>query len=415
MHELNSILDKGFFDFVFIQESKLDPAFPDSFLNNKFYNLIRRDRKARAGGLLVYTKKSYQILNLVIDPVFEIITFSTLLNRIKHTFVSSYNPHFKFSPVYLVHLEDLLKTFFAKKFTNLTLIGDLNQDLLSINGDNLKSLMSAFNLKSHMNSPTRIACRKIAGTDHLSETCIDVGYSNSNLISSLECVPCPFSDHNFVILSLDAKCTNFSPSSVETRALNNSKVDLINDAIKYAPFGSLDTFFDNSAESTNDIFYAFKKLIIDALDSVAPFKTLRIKANNQPWFDDELRYATYERNRIHSFALNYPSTDPIWDRFRQFRNRCKSMNRKKMCAYFKDKSISHFKTNKKFWTFYKSVIKTKNRVQIKLLGIYLTQILINMFLRLLIYLEFSISILQTLNVTLRFQMKIVQTLFITAS
>ena len=134
MHELNSILDKGFFDFVFIQESKLDPAFPDSFLNNKFYNLMRRDRKARAGGLLVYTKKSYQILNLVIDPVFEIITFSTLLNRIKHTFVSSYNPHFKFSPVYLVHLEDLLKTFFAKKFTNLTLIGDLNEDLLSING-----------------------------------------------------------------------------------------------------------------------------------------------------------------------------------------------------------------------------------------------------------------------------------------
>ena len=113
--------------------------------------------------------------------------------------------------------------------------------------------MSAFNLKSHMNSPTRIACRKIAGTDHLSETCIDVVYSNSNLISSLECVPCPFSDHNFVILSLDAKCTNFSPSSVETRALNNSKLDLINDAIKYAPFGSLDTFFDNSAESTNDI------------------------------------------------------------------------------------------------------------------------------------------------------------------
>ena len=173
----------------------------------KLSYLIRRDRKARAGGLLVYTKKSYQILNLVIDPVFETITFSTLLHRIKHTFVSSYNPHFKFSPVYLVHLEDLLKTFFAKKFINLTLIGDLNQDLLSINGDNLKSLMSAFNLKSHMNSPTRIACRKIAGTDHLSETCIDVVYSNSNLISSLECVPCPFSDHNFVILSLDAKCS----------------------------------------------------------------------------------------------------------------------------------------------------------------------------------------------------------------
>ena len=104
-----------------------------------------------------------------------------MLNRIKHTFVSSYNPHFKFSPVYIVHLEELLKNLFGKKFTNLTIIGDLNQELLSINGDNLKSLMSSFNLKSHMNSPTRIACRKIARTDHLSETCLDVVYSNSNL------------------------------------------------------------------------------------------------------------------------------------------------------------------------------------------------------------------------------------------
>ena len=93
--------------------------------------------------------------------------------------------------------------------------------------------MSYFNLKSQMNSPTRIACRKIAGTDHLSETCLDVVYSNSYLISSLECFPCPFSDHNMVILSLDAKCTNCNPLSVETRALNNSKLDLINDAIKY--------------------------------------------------------------------------------------------------------------------------------------------------------------------------------------
>jgi hypothetical protein len=31
-----------------------------------------------------------------------------------------------------------------------------------------------------------------------------------------------------------------------------------------------------------------------------------------------------------------------------------------MCEFFKDKSTSYFKTNKKFWAFYKSVIKTKN-------------------------------------------------------
>jgi hypothetical protein len=94
------------------------------------------------------------------------------------------------------------------------------------------------------------------------------------------------------------------------------------------------------------------------LDSVAPLKQVRIKIDNQPWFDDELRKLNNERNRIHSFAYDFPPSDPIWDRFRQIRN--KSLNRWKMCEFFKDKSTSYFKTNKKFWAFYKSVIKTKN-------------------------------------------------------
>ena len=189
MHEVNQVLDKGFFDFLFIQESKLDPAFPDTFLNHKYYNLLRRDRKAKAGGLLVYSKKCYSILDPLFDPIFETISFSTILNKCKHTFVSSYNPHFRFSPVYLVHLEELLKSFTMKKISNLTLIGDLNQDLLTQNGDNLKSLMENFNFKSFMNLPTRQTSRKISGVDHVSSTCLDVVYSNSNLLSDNYSLP----------------------------------------------------------------------------------------------------------------------------------------------------------------------------------------------------------------------------------
>jgi hypothetical protein len=55
MSDLNLILNKGFFDFVFIQESKVDPSLPDSFLSKKLNNLLRRDRKAKAGGLLIYS------------------------------------------------------------------------------------------------------------------------------------------------------------------------------------------------------------------------------------------------------------------------------------------------------------------------------------------------------------------------
>ena len=231
--------------------------------------------------------------------------------------------------------------------------------------------MENLKFKSFMNLPTRQTSRKISGVDHVSSTCLDVVYSNSNLISDVITTACPFSDHNFVLLSLDAKCSNFSPSSVETRALNASKLNLVNEALKLAPFGALDSAFDDSADSMNDKFFAFKKLIIDVLDQVAPLKTVRIKIDNQPWFDDELRKFTNERNRIHSYALNYPSSDPIWDRFRQFRNYCKSLNRRKMIEFYKDKSNSYFEGNKKFWVFYKSVIsviKTKKSTNNQIIG-----------------------------------------------
>ena len=39
-----------------------------------------------------------------------------------------------------------------------------------------------------------------------------------------------------------------------------------------------------------------------------------------------------------------------------------------MSAYVKGKSISHFKTNKKYWKFYKSVIKTRRTGSNQIIG-----------------------------------------------
>ena len=188
-------------------------------------------------------------------------------------------------------------------------------------------------------------------------------WSRTSIISFLKAKNVSFieSAESSKVESNAPKGANFSPS-VETRALNASKLNLVNEALKLAPFGALDSAFDDSADSMNDKFFAFKKLIIDVLDQVAPLKTVKIKIDNQPWFDDELRKFTNERNRIHSYAQNYPSRDPIWDCFWQFRNYCKSLNRRKMIEFYKDKSNSYFEGNKKFCVFYKSVIKTKNSV-----------------------------------------------------
>ena len=72
------VLRKNIFDIGFVQESKLGPLTPDSFVSDINYNLIRRDRIAGGGGLLVLVNKGYVLsdIDIDIDEKFETIKFS---------------------------------------------------------------------------------------------------------------------------------------------------------------------------------------------------------------------------------------------------------------------------------------------------------------------------------------------------
>ena len=249
------------------------------------------NKRSPRNGLLVYHKKSFTILNPIIDSDFETITFSVILNKTKHTY-------FKHTPIFLSFLVSHIKSLIAQNHRNVTLIGDLNQDLLTSNGDKLKSLMESFNFKSYQNEPTRLA--------KTSSTCIDVVFSNtSSLIESVETFRAPFSDHNFVVLALNGKQTRESPSTVESRSLTPTKLDLIDKALQSAPFSLIHS---DVLGSTDDKFFTFTKLIIDVLDSIAPMKTIRIKNINLPWVDAKMRRLFQERDRLHSFATDFPKS-----------------------------------------------------------------------------------------------------------
>ena len=55
------ILESGLLDMVIIQETKFVPDDPDSHFNYPSYQIIRSDRCAGAGGILLFIKKDYVI------------------------------------------------------------------------------------------------------------------------------------------------------------------------------------------------------------------------------------------------------------------------------------------------------------------------------------------------------------------
>ncbi len=346
-----NVLRKNIFDIGFVQESKLGPLTPDSFVSDINYNLIRRDRVAGGGGLLVFVKKGYILSDIYIDEKFETIKFSITFsskNIKKHTFITSYNPHFKMSNDYLAYLEDYLKSL-GRKSKSVTLIGDLNMDLLSNNSTKLSILLENFNFKSFQNKPTHIM--------KSSQTCIDVVFSNnSELISSTHVTNCPFSDHEFVLVALNLKPVKNSPVVAETRTLNQVKLDQIDAELENCPFNLVD-----SSNDVNDKFFYFKKLIMDVLDTVAPLKSIRLKRNDLPWVDQDMRELFVKRDKLHTLASGFKDKNhTIWNTYRELRNFCKSTLRRKMKSFFEEKSTKDFKSSKDFWKFYnKFVVKSK--------------------------------------------------------
>ena len=148
-------------------------------------------------------------------------------------------------------------------------------------------------------------------------------------------------------------------SSVVGRILNEKKLTEIRKilASENHRFDSIDIFDD-----VNDKFFAFTNAIMSVVDEVAPLKKFRLKKSNAiPWIDSELLELIAAKDHLHKAAVNSGTSQDstVWKAFITARNIYKSSMRKKMTIFFHNKTSSYFKSSKKFWSFYKSVVKTK--------------------------------------------------------
>jgi len=144
---------------------------------------------------------------------------------------------------------------------------------------------------------------------------------------------------------------------INSRKLNNDKLNLIDEEL----IGLKQTIssLNNGLIDSNDKFAALQQIIMNIVDRISPLKMTRLKNKQLPWVDIEMKRLFAERDRLHSLASSFPRAHPIWQTFRDLRNNCKSTLRHKMREYCKKKTESTYGNPLKFWSFAKSIIKTK--------------------------------------------------------
>jgi hypothetical protein len=191
----------------------------------------------------------------------------------------------------------------------------------------------------------------------VSSSLIDVILSNGNSIVDLSVHKCPFSDHSFVIATCNIPKEKSKPIYKTTRNLSNTNLEKINELLANTDFSQLN-FFDN----INDRWCVFRKLVMDIVDQIAPFKTKTLKSKNYPWFDDELRSSRETRDLFFKNAIKSKlSCD--WLKYKESRSSFQSLYRRKMKEYFENKNQSNFKNAKQYWNFYSSFVNIKSSVE----------------------------------------------------
>jgi hypothetical protein len=88
-------------------------------------------------------------------------------------------------------------------------------------------------------------------------TLIDVVLHNKNLITTTKVVPCPFSDHDFVVSYLNVPKISNSNDLVTVKTISTKSLELINDKLRCTDFSVMNKF-----DSVNDKWTVFKNIIL---------------------------------------------------------------------------------------------------------------------------------------------------------
>ena len=219
------IADTKEYDLILLNETKLDHHVPQSFLVHANYNILRRDRNGRGGGIMVLVKREYNIISSSNDPQYELLALQLCIKNVLCNFICCYKSPSINAIEFTSYLDNYLLSIDLSM--PLFIVGDLNFNLTTEHGLPLEKIMVNYQLRNFVEKPTRVAHRtsnrthkavlrsidKTTPRDSLSvrqsiavqthsSTLIDVILHNGDLITSSDVIGCPFSDHKFVVAAL---------------------------------------------------------------------------------------------------------------------------------------------------------------------------------------------------------------------
>ena len=352
LHHVFELLNSANLDFLAVAETKIDETTPSAAIAHPGYQLIRRDRTKRGGGLALYIKKCYLTLSTRLSIDFELVYFKVRIMKANLHFVTAYNPPDERCDVFNAHLEEFIQSLNLNE--DFFVVGDLNQNWFDSKGSLLRSMCESNDLKNFVMSSTRDVYTTRNNNLLLCSSLIDVILHNGDSIEDTKTFMLPFTDHALVVATCNFNTLSSSSTVFFTRSLNEVKLTAIAEVLSDIDFSILDQVADVNLRWRN-----FKQIVLNVVNTEAPLKKKRPRKHDPvPWFDSELLAHSRQVDKLHSkFILTNDHHDH--EHFKSARNKYTSLFRKKKTEFYLNKSTKGM-PSRAFWDLYSLSMPTKS-------------------------------------------------------
>ena len=347
---LNNLIN-GKIDILVVNETKIDPSFPDEQFAIKGYALpYRSDFTSNAGGNLIYVREDIPCRALKTHSSnnnVEGIFLEINLRKTKWLVFGGYNNNKQNIKNYLHDLGPILDHYMPK-YDNFLLLGDFNSE---IKESDMSEFCDIYNLKNLITGPT---CFK----NPLNPSSIDLILTNRpRSFQHSQTIETGLSDHHrMTVTVLKSFFQKQSPVCIKYRDYKCMDKDLFHIVLNQKL---------NCTESSKMTYEDFETIFIEELNKHAPMKEKYVRANNAPFMTKTLSKAIMTRSRLRNRYLKNPTTNnkAIYNKQRNF---CVNLLRRVKKDYYNNLDQNLITDNKKFWKTITPFFSDKNKVDRKI-------------------------------------------------
>ena len=209
-------------------------------------------------------------------------------------------------------------------------MGDLNIDILDKGNANSKLLINMtkqLGLRQLISEPTRYS--------PVRDTCIDLFFTNSDIIANVGVGNVNISDHQMIILTRKKAKMLKQKCEFTGRSYRNYNKEIFQERIRNANW----QFLENNL-NVNRQWDLMEQNISSIIDVMCPKKTFRIKQVKQPWITPRLLELILDKDKAMKLAKKRKNIE-LWNEAKRLSNLCTNRLRKAKADYIKERLEIH--------------------------------------------------------------------------